>query len=83
MKNSEKFKTAKARERAFEKFCIDVQKNNGYCFNCPAARNARKKKIMRCSFAWLDMEAEENKNELINNPYKLSKQTEEQDEKQG
>ena len=66
MTNGEKYKTAKQRERAFDKFCIDIHKNNGYCYNCPAARIARKKKIMRCSFVWLDMEAkEENKNDQL------------------
>lgn len=63
MKNGEKYKTAKARERAFDKFCSDIYKNNGCCNDCPADILASKKKIKRCLLAWLDMKAEEDTND--------------------
>lgn len=51
MTNGEKFKTAKTKERAFEKFCH----KHRYCINCPAYILARKNKLLRWSFAWLDL----------------------------
>jgi hypothetical protein len=60
MKNSEKYRTAPTRERAFKSFC---HKHN--CFEgCPVIKKIKKtykKKVLRCSFVWLDLEAENDK----------------------
>lgn len=59
MKNSEKYKTAHTRERAFKEFC-----NKNKCWeNCPVAQKIHKfkQKKVRCSYVWLDLEAEEKR----------------------
>lgn len=59
MKNSEKYKTALTRDRAFKKFC---SKNS--CFGkCPVIQKIRtyRRKNVKCALVWLDLEAEEKK----------------------
>lgn len=53
MKNADKFKTADERDEAFDRFCT-VKK----CNNCELGNS---RVSINCSFAWLDLEAEEEK----------------------
>lgn len=53
MRNFEKYKTAEERDAAFGRFCIDKE-----CKNCELVNS---KGSINCSFAWLDLEAEEEK----------------------
>lgn len=52
MTNTEKYKTAKEREEAFRKFC-----GASGCNTCPV----RQSEMISCRFAWLDLEADEEK----------------------
>lgn len=49
MKNSEKYRTAEERARAFKEWC------HGLCGNCPLERHD----LNGCGMLWLDLEAEE------------------------
>lgn len=53
MTNEEKYKTPEERDEAFHRFCKSVN----YCRICPFG----KVPILRCTFAWLALEAEEEK----------------------
>lgn len=62
MKNSEKFKTAEERAKAFTKWCAEKQKTaigkvaKHECSDCPLDEHTP-----CCFFFWLDLEAEEEK----------------------
>lgn len=58
MTNSEKFKTAEERDKAFGEFCKKIES----CWVCPLAELGYKKKIRKCTFSWLDLEANEESN---------------------
>lgn len=55
MTNGEKFTTAKERDKAFGDFCHKQYE----CFVCPVDKEKEAVGCMRCSFAWLDLEADE------------------------
>lgn len=59
MTNGEKFKTAQERAEAFCKFCYKQTTEDNGCGNCPLD------KYPSCAFAWLELEAEEEKMETI------------------
>lgn len=54
MTNGEKFKTAKERALAFDKFC------RGQCAKCPIS-SRKDCNDDKCEFIWLDLEVEEEK----------------------
>lgn len=57
MKNSEKYKTYKERGEAFQDFC----RGKVVCERCPLYTQARKQGSTWCSYVWLELEAEEEK----------------------
>lgn len=56
MTNSEKFKTAEERARAFEKYCALLT-----CKQCEVCRKKLNHSVYTCLAFWLDLEAEEEK----------------------
>jgi len=57
MTNGERYKTAQERAEAFEKFC----KRDYDDYNCESCKFHPCKTRIECGFAWLDLEAEEEK----------------------
>lgn len=53
MTNEQKFKTPEERNKAFHRYCKSVND----CSACPLGRMP----MLRCTFAWLALEAEEDK----------------------
>ena len=56
MTNAEKYKIPEERTKAFVKFCHSKD-----CRKCPAFAQASASEIIKCLCIWLDMEAEEKK----------------------
>lgn len=59
MTNAEKFKTTEERDKAFGEFCKKVES----CWVCPVGELRYKRKLRKCCFLWLELEAEEDNNE--------------------
>ena len=55
MKNYEKYATVKEQEKAFEDLCYKQYD----CYVCPVDREKEVVGCVRCSFVWLNMEADE------------------------
>lgn len=56
MKNFEKYKTAEDRDHTFDQFC-ERQESCAHC----ALNSSKTASLTSCAFAWLDLEAEEEK----------------------
>lgn len=59
MKNGKKYKTPEKREEAFNEFCR--KNNNGFCKDCPLAKQDYARSLIACRFLWLDMEEEKKR----------------------